>query len=81
MKGHDFSNYIKEGRGGGAEQKQAETGGDHKISHTCQYRTVQPPSLVSNEQFLKLFKSNQSASKHGRRTFIYSATRELVCNG
>ena len=24
---------------------------------------------------------NQSASKHGWRTFLYSAMRELVCNG
>ena len=23
---------------------------------------------------------NQSASKHGRRTFLYSTMRELVCN-
>ena len=27
------------------------------------------------------FASYQSASKHGRRTFLYSAMRELVCNG
>ena len=26
-------------------------------------------------------KCNQSASKHERRTFLYSAMRELVCNG
>ena len=24
---------------------------------------------------------NQSASKHGQRTFLYSAMRELVCSG
>ena len=41
--------------------------------------------IISNicdsfEEFSSL-KLNQSASKHGQRTFLYSAMRELVCNG
>ena len=40
-------------------------------------RTCNTPFLefVGNKEY------NQSASKHGGRTFLHSAMRELVCNG
>ena len=46
---------------------------------TCYVKTVKVYDFKL--VWVVLDPSVQSASKHGRRTFLYNAIRELVCNG
>ena len=49
-----------------------------RLSTIRHQNLILKPVHVSSYHSLSM---NQSASKHGRRTFLYSAMRELVCNG
>ena len=65
----------------GTSLKRVDVKGDSLLIHEFTYSLFNSLCSVTSDMSGYSHSYHQSASKHSKRTFLYSPMRELVCNG